>query len=69
MGRHFDGYVIFDIYSRYMVGARVHTHESGFLAVELVEKIFAVRGIPNLADADHETWMTSNTRRGDRRGS
>jgi len=35
-----------DIYSRYLVGVHVHTHESGVLAKELMEQIFTVHGVP-----------------------
>lgn len=31
-GSHFDANVMIDIYSRYIVGARVHARESGPLA-------------------------------------
>jgi transposase InsO family protein len=39
-GTYFDAYVMIDVYSRYIVGAHVHTHESGVLAKELMEQIF-----------------------------
>ncbi len=39
-GQYFDAYVMIDIYSRYIVGVHVHTHESGVLATELVKEIF-----------------------------
>ena len=45
-GTYFDAYVMIDIYSRYIVGVHVHTHESGFLAEELMEQIFKVHGVP-----------------------
>ena len=38
-GTYFDAYVMIDIYSRYLVGVHVHTHESGVLAKELMEQI------------------------------
>jgi putative transposase len=44
-GTYFDAYVMIDIYSRYLVGVHVHAHESGVLAKELMEQIFAVHGI------------------------
>ncbi|WP_422334857.1 DDE-type integrase/transposase/recombinase [Rhodococcus sp. (in: high G+C Gram-positive bacteria)] len=43
-GQYFDAYVMIDVYSRYIVGVHVHTHESGLLARELMEQIFAVHG-------------------------
>jgi len=45
-GTYFDAYVMIDIYSRYLVGVHVHTHESGVLAKELMEQIFTVHGVP-----------------------
>ena len=60
-GQYFDAYVMIDIYSRYIVGVHVHTHESGVLARELMEQIFAVHGIPNVVHADRGTSMTSKT--------
>lgn len=41
-GQYVDAYVMIDNYSRYIVGVHVHTHESGLLARELMEQIFAV---------------------------
>lgn len=60
-GQYFDAYVMIDIYSRYIVGVHVHTRESGLLARELMEQIFAVHGIPNVVHADRGTSMTSKT--------
>lgn len=60
-GQYFDAYVMIDIYSRYIVGAHVHNHESGFLAKELMEQIFAVHGVPHVVHADRGTSMTSKT--------
>jgi len=51
--------VILDIYSRYIVGAVVHAHESGPLAVEMMKEIFGVHGIPQVVHADRGTSMTS----------
>ena len=48
-----------DIYSRYIVGVHVQTHESGILAVEFMTEIFAVHGIPDVVHADRGTSMTS----------
>jgi putative transposase len=60
-GVYFDAYVMIDIYSRYIVGVHVHTHESGVLARELMEQIFAVHGVPQVVHADRGTSMTSKT--------
>lgn len=60
-GTYFDAYVMIDIYSRYVVGVHVHTHESGLLAKELMERIFAVHGVPHVVHADRGTSMTSKT--------
>jgi putative transposase len=60
-GTYFDAYVMIDVYSRYIVGAHVHTHESGLLAKELMEQIFAVHGVPQVVHADRGTSMTSKT--------
>ncbi|WP_406239445.1 IS3 family transposase [Nocardia sp. NBC_01009] len=60
-GQYFDAYVMIDIYSRYLVGVHVHTHESGVLATELMKEIFGVHGIPQVVHADRGTSMTSKT--------
>ena len=60
-GTYFDAYVMIDIYSRYIVGVEVHTHESGLLAKELMEEIFKVHGVPQVVHADRGTSMTSKT--------
>jgi putative transposase len=60
-GTYFDAYVMIDIYSRYIVGAQVHAHESGVLAKELMEQIFTVHGVPHVVHADRGTSMTSKT--------
>ena len=60
-GTYFDAYVMIDIYSRYLVGVHVHTHESGVLAKELMEQIFTVHGVPQVVHADRGTSMTSKT--------
>ena len=60
-GSYFDAYVMIDVYSRYIVGAHVHTHESGVLAKELMEQIFTVHGVPQVVHADRGTSMTSKT--------
>lgn len=58
-GTYFDAYVMIDIFSRYIVGAHVQTHESGLLAAEMMTEIFTVHGIPNVVHADRGTSMTS----------
>jgi transposase InsO family protein len=60
-GTYFDAYVMIDIYSRYIVGVAVHAHESGVLAKEMMEQIFAVHGVPQVVHADRGTSMTSKT--------
>lgn len=60
-GRYYDAYVMIDIYSRYIVGAVVHAHESGPLAVEMMKDTFGVHGIPRVVHADRGTSMTSKT--------
>ena len=57
----FDAYVMIDIYSRYIVGAHVHAHESGVLAKELIEQIFTVHRVPQVVHADRGTSMTRKT--------
>jgi putative transposase len=58
-GKYFDAYVMIDTYSRYIVGAVVHAHESGPLAVEMMKEIFGIHGIPQVVHADRGTSMTS----------
>lgn len=60
-GQYFDCYVMIDIYSRYILGAHVHTTESGPLAVDMMTKVFNVHGVPNVVHADRGTSMTSKT--------
>ena len=60
-GTYYDAYVMMDIYSRYIVGVHVHAHESGVLAREMMEQIFAVHGVPHVVHADRGTSMTSKT--------
>jgi len=60
-GKYFDAYVMIDIYSRYIVGAHVHAHESAVLAAEMMTEIFAIHGIPQVVHADRGTSMTSKT--------
>lgn len=60
-GVYYDAYVMIDIYSRYIVGAHVHSHEAGVLAEELMKEIFGVHGIPTVVHADRGTSMTSKS--------
>ena len=60
-GLYYDAYVMIDIYSRYIVGAHVHAHESGLLAEEMMKHIFGIHGIPQVVHADRGTSMTSKT--------
>lgn len=60
-GTYFDCYVMIDIFSRYIVGAHVHTSEAGVLAVEMMKEIFAIHGTPQVVHADRGTSMTSKT--------
>lgn len=58
---YYDAYMTIDIYSRYIVGVHVHAHESGLLAKELMEQIFATHGVPQVVHADRGTSMPSKT--------
>lgn len=60
-GCYYDAYVMIDIFSRYIVGAHVHAHESGLLAEQMMKQIFGVHGIPTVVHADRGTSMTSKT--------
>ena len=60
-GLYYDAYVMIDIYSRYIVGVRVHPHESGPLAVDMMRQVFALHGTPQVVHADRGTSMTSKT--------
>ena len=60
-GTYYDAYVMIDIYSRYIVGAHVHAHESGPLAEEMIKEVFGVHGVPHVVHADRGTSMTSKT--------
>lgn len=48
-----------DIYSRYIVGVRVHARESGPLAENMMRDVFDVHGVPHVVHADRGTSMTS----------
>jgi putative transposase len=60
-GVYYDAYVMIDIYSRYIVGVRVHPHESGLLAEQLMRQVFDLHGVPQVVHADRGTSMTSKT--------
>ncbi len=60
-GVYYDAYVMIDVYSRYIVGAHVHAHESGVLAEEMMREIFGIHGIPTVVHADRGTSMTSKS--------
>ena len=50
-----------DIYSRFIVGARVHPAESAVLAEQMMRHIFALHGAPQVLHADRGTSMTSKS--------
>jgi len=60
-GSYFDAYVMIDIYSRYIVGVRVHARESGPLAESMMREVFDVHGVPHVVHADRGTSMTSKS--------
>jgi transposase InsO family protein len=60
-GIYYDAYVMIDIYSRYIVGAKVHPHESGQLAADMMAQVFGLHGTPQVVHADRGTSMTSKT--------
>jgi len=60
-GVYYDAYVMIDIYSRYIVGVRVHPHESGLLAENMMRQVFGLHGTPQVVHADRGTSMTSKT--------
>ncbi len=60
-GVYYDAYVMIDIYSRYIVGVRVHPHESGLLAEQMMRQVFDLHGTPRVVHADRGTSMTSKT--------
>lgn len=53
-GKYYDAYVMIDIYSRYVVGAHVHAHESAVLAEEMMKEVFGIQGIPQVVHPDRE---------------
>jgi transposase InsO family protein len=60
-GCYYDAYVMIDIYSRYIVGAKVHAREDGALAKEMMREVFGVHGIPHIVHSDRGTAMTSKS--------
>jgi putative transposase len=60
-GKYFDCYVMIDIFSRYIVGAKVHAAESAVLAAEMMQETFDIHGTPQVVHADRGTSMTSKT--------
>jgi len=60
-GKYFDCYVMIDIFSRYIVGAVVHSCESAILATEMMRTTFGIHGTPQVVHADRGTSMTSKT--------
>jgi putative transposase len=60
-GVYYDAYVMIDIYSRYIVGARVHARESGPLAESMIREVFDTHGVPHVVHADRGTSMTSKS--------
>lgn len=60
-GVYFDAYVMIDVYSRYIVGVRVHARESGPLAKDMMRQVFDVHGVPHVVHADRGTSMTSKS--------
>ncbi|WP_196904962.1 MULTISPECIES: IS3 family transposase [unclassified Cryobacterium] len=60
-GKYYDCYVMIDIFSRYIVGAKVHPAESAVLAAEMMTEAFGIHGTPQVVHADRGTSMTSKT--------
>ncbi|TFC18507.1 transposase, partial [Cryobacterium algoritolerans] len=60
-GKYYDAYVMIDIYSRYIVGMKVHPAESAVLAAEMMRETFSIHGTPQVVHADRGTSMTSKT--------
>lgn len=60
-GVYYDAYVMIDIFSRYIVGVKVHARETGPLATDMMREVFGVHGIPHVVHADRGTSMTSKS--------
>ncbi|MGI3779738.1 MAG: transposase [Janthinobacterium lividum] len=58
-GVYYDCYVIFDIYSRYVVGFTVAARETGEIAEDMIAGAVARHGRPRSLHADRGTSMTS----------
>lgn len=60
-GTYYDAYVMIDIFSRYIVGAVVHSSEQGILAKEMMQQAFGIHGAPEIVHSDGGPSMTSKT--------
>lgn len=60
-GTYYDAYVMIDIFSRYIVGAIVHSCEDGILAKEMMLGTFGIHGTPQVVHSDGGPSMTSKT--------
>ncbi len=60
-GVYYDAYVMIDIFSRYIVGAIVHSCEDGLLAKEMMIDAFGLHGVPEVVHSDGGPSMTSKT--------
>ncbi|WP_416780711.1 IS3 family transposase [Microbacterium lacticum] len=60
-GVYYDAYVMIDIFSRYIVGAIVHSCEDGLLAKEMMQDAFGLHGTPQVVHSDGGPSMTSKT--------
>jgi putative transposase len=60
-GVYYDAYVMIDIFSRYIVGAIVHSCEDGVLAKEMMIDAFGLHGTPEVVHSDGGPSMTSKT--------
>jgi transposase InsO family protein len=60
-GVYYDAYVMIGIYSRYIVGAVVHSTEQGVLAKEMMADAFGLHGAPQIVHSDGGPSMTSKT--------
>lgn len=60
-GTYFDAYVMIDIFSRYVVGAIVHSCEDGLLAKEMMMDAFGLHGVHEVVHSDGGPSMTSKT--------
>ncbi|BDZ40417.1 transposase [Microbacterium suwonense] len=60
-GVYYDAYVMIDIFSRYIVGAIVHSCEDGLLAKEMMIDASGLHGTPEVVHSDGGPSMTSKT--------